>query len=237
MSAEEQEAFDKARKAVREEKEAEFAKLKKAAGYDDDNCDLECKAAYEEDLLAWRKNVFETCKTDEKSIQCVKAFELREDEEQARAGGDKNYYHGMTPEEKSSFTENRQEAIKAVEASISAAFIKASKPAKGQSGSDCDVAAVTEGGKASCSNKEANHCCGTAKPKEGAFVNESIEICMPAPTAAGGVGGALNAAVGVAPTSDYENVVGDKYTFTCYEGAYRIASTVAATVAAAYTLM
>lgn len=46
MSDDEKAAFDKERTALQESRNEEFDKLKKAAGYDDDNCDQECKAFF-----------------------------------------------------------------------------------------------------------------------------------------------------------------------------------------------
>lgn len=104
MSEEDQKAFDEKIAAETALEKEWTAKYKAHAGYDGDNCDTNCKAAFEADQLVWAKEVYEACKINELAVACQKAFELREDEEKARAptgDGAKNYYSGMNADKES----------------------------------------------------------------------------------------------------------------------------------------
>jgi len=46
-------------------------------GYASDACDDNCKAKFEADILLWRKDVYEACKTNDKAIACQSADALR----------------------------------------------------------------------------------------------------------------------------------------------------------------
>lgn len=70
MTAEEKEAFDNAQTAVANKRKELFTELKASVGYDLEACNDDCKALFETELLAWGKKVYETCKSDEKSIAC-----------------------------------------------------------------------------------------------------------------------------------------------------------------------
>jgi len=131
MSAEDQKAFDEKIAAETALEEEWTAKFKAHAGYDGDSCDNNCKAAFEADQLVWAKEVYEACKINELAVACQKAFELREEEEKARAptgDGAKNYYSAMNAEERDSYKKARKEDIEKEEAALAAAFIKENEP-------------------------------------------------------------------------------------------------------------
>jgi len=88
-------------------------------------------------------------------------------EETARGAGDKNFYNGMDSDEKASYKKVRDEEVKKEESSLAAAWIKNNVPKDGEVGSACNEETIP----AKCS--AATHCCGTATPKEGAFVKDA----------------------------------------------------------------
>lgn len=69
--------------------------MKKLANYDDaTKCNADCKAAFDEDIVKWRKDTYTKCKDNELQPECKLAFELRKKEDAARAVGDAkvNFY-------------------------------------------------------------------------------------------------------------------------------------------------
>lgn len=56
--------------ALRNRRLALFDDLKATIGYYDADCNDECKAVFEAELLVWEKQVYETCKVDQKGIAC-----------------------------------------------------------------------------------------------------------------------------------------------------------------------
>jgi len=209
MTDEEKAEFDQAAEADADKRKELFDELKETAGYEGEDCDKECKARFESELLKWGKEVYQTCKDDPKGIACRQANEIRKDDGKARAEGDKNYYHGMTDDERAEFDKESQDRKKGLESTLAAAWLKDHAPQAGEEGSDCSVN--------KCTNP--NHCCGTSTPQEGAWVNEKLEkIC------------------GNKIMKKYEDVLGSKYDHVC-EGAQKVMATAAAALVAAYSLM
>lgn len=209
MTEEEKAEFDQAAEAAKAERDEFFAELKVTAGYDGDDCDKECKARFESELLKWGKEVYQTCKDEPKGIACRQANEIRKDDEAARAKGDKNYYHGMTDDERATFDKESLDRKDALESTLAAAWLKDHAPKAGEEGSDCSVT--------KCTNP--NHCCGDSTPQEGAFVNKKLEkIC------------------GNKIMKKYEDALGSKYDHVC-QGAQKVMATAAAALVAAYSLM
>lgn len=77
MNAEAKAEFDKEIAAEEAANAKILTDLKEAMGYALDTCDDNCKAVFEADVLTWRKQVYELCKENDKSIACTKANELR----------------------------------------------------------------------------------------------------------------------------------------------------------------
>lgn len=137
MSAEDKKAWDEKKAAADKDREEFWAALKKDVGYSE--MDDAAKAIFEDDLLAWGRKNFETCKTDELSIECRKGRELKTKVETARAGkgdGEKNYY-SMTKEEREAFDKTWADQDKKNKAALAAAWIKENPVAAGENGAKC----------------------------------------------------------------------------------------------------
>lgn len=171
LTAEKKIEFDTAQEEIVKNRNVLIAEFKKLAKVNSDDCKLDCQADYEKNLNDWFKEVYETCSTNANSIECREANELRKKEEAARAAGDKNFYTQMKAEDKAAYKKTRDEENKKEAASLAAAWIKANVPKDGEVGSACNAETIP----AKCS--AATHCCGTATPKDGAFVKESQTIC------------------------------------------------------------
>lgn len=102
-----------------------YTDLKTEVGYDT-KLSSKGKALFEEELLAWEKAYYTTCKNDSKDIQCREAFALKKDEEKARAAVTTPaiYYgttvngtttSGMTKAQRDSFATDRASAVSALE--------------------------------------------------------------------------------------------------------------------------
>lgn len=131
MTEEEKTAFDEEQAAADTARDEFVATLKTTAGYDTDACDDTCKALFEEELHKWERRKYETCKADSKGIACRKADEIKTDEETQRAAGDKNYYSGMTDDERLTYEFKREDEVKALESTLTAAFIVDSRATEG----------------------------------------------------------------------------------------------------------
>jgi len=171
LTAEKKKEFDTAQEEVVKKRNAEIKEFKAAAKVNGDDCKLDCQADYENDLNAWYKSVYELCASNSSAIECRESKALRLKEETARAAGDKNYYVAMKADDKAAFKKNWDEESKKEAASLAAAWIKANVPKVGEVGSACNAETIP----ATCPT--ATHCCGTATPKDGAFVKESKKIC------------------------------------------------------------
>lgn len=189
-----------------------WAELKTTAGYASAECDDDCKAVFEADLLAWGKTVYETCSQDKTGIACREAEKIKKDEETARATGDKNYYSGMTAAERTSFDAARVETVARLESSLAAAWIDNNKPAAGAEGSACDA-----------DNKctKETMCCGDSKPNAGNTGTEIKTICVTSTDK---------------ETGTYTDGLGRGYAHTCAKGAQMLTAG-AAFAAAAFALM
>jgi hypothetical protein len=104
------------------------------------------------------------CDSNEKSIECIKANELREKEEEYRKADD---YYKKDEAGRSAWDSSQDENKKAEKATLTAAWKEANKPADGEAGSACSKTDK-------CST--ASHCCGTATPKL-AGENEITGVC------------------------------------------------------------
>lgn len=212
MTTEEKAAFDEKEASNKTKREALWAELKTTAGYNSSDCDDDCKAVFEADLLKWGKAVYETCSQDANGIACREAEKLKKDEETARASGDKNYYSGMTVAERETFDAARVETVAQLESSLAAAWIDNNKPAAGAEGSACG-----EGNK--CTKE--TQCCGDSKPKAGNTGSELKTICVTS----------TDKKVG-----SYTDGLGRGYDHTCAKGAQMLTAG-AAFAAAAFALM
>jgi len=182
MTDEEKATFDEEQAANDTARDEFVATLKTTAGYDTDACDDTCKALFEEELHKWERRKYETCKADSKGIACRKADEIKSDEEEARAGsgdGAKNYYSGMTDDERLTYEFKREDEVKALESTLTAAFIVDSRATEGlgricgptsydgQVGSSVATAVLNSLFAADDSvqcDTAAGECCGLATP-------------------------------------------------------------------------
>lgn len=76
MDAAKKKAWDTAWAATVKTRDAADVADKKAAGYD--VLTIVGKTQYDTELLAWKKAVHQTCKTDAKALKCVKARAIRD---------------------------------------------------------------------------------------------------------------------------------------------------------------
>jgi len=229
MSEEDKKAFDAALEAQQKIEDEWYEKFKTIIGYDTEDCDDNCKAAFESEQLVWAKAVYEVCKVNEKDIACQEAYKLREKEEKVRAGNDneeaKNFYQKMTGEERDAFKKERVAEIEKEEAAIAAAFLADNVPAEGLLGGFCgkpkEEAGEGEEEVADVKCKNLGHCCGTSTPDDAAFADQKLtQICADK------------------TTLKFENQVGRKYTHVCDIGAAgKLAATAAAAVGLVYSLM
>lgn len=224
MTDEEKATFDEEQAANDKARDEFVAELKTTAGYDTDDCDDTCKALFEEELHKWERRKYETCKADSKGIACRKADEIKKDEETQRAAGDKNYYSAMTDDERLTYEFKREDEVKALESTLTAAFIVDSRATEGigricgptsyngQVGSSVATAVMNALFKAedSVQCEGADECCGIATPVQGAFVNDRLVMCN---TKGTGV--------------TFENDLGQVYNFEC-QNAIKLATSVAA---------
>lgn len=105
MTAEEKAAWDEKYAATVAERKKFWDDLKTEVGFAELG-DAE-KAVFEEDLLAWGKTFWTTCKEDPDSIACREGQTLKKKLETARAGkgeGETNYYK-MSAEDRKKFDE------------------------------------------------------------------------------------------------------------------------------------
>jgi len=176
LSEEEKGKFDKAQEEEEKKRDELVAELKKLAKVDGDDCKDDCKAKFEEELYKWYQSVYETCQENAKSPKCRDANTLKKKLETARAGtGDdaKNFYSKMTDEDRVAFAKTWDEEEKKEVSALAAAWVKANPPKEGEVGSACKTETLPP----SCPT--ATHCCGTATPKDGAFVKEAKKnICV-----------------------------------------------------------
>merc|ERR1712216_560571 len=129
------------------------------------------------DILLWKKEVYETCKTNDKAIACQKANELRISEEKARAGADsadkKNYYSAMSDDERAAFVKGFAEEKKKEEETLAVAVIAANVPKSGESGFACVESECTVG-------TESFWCCGTSNRvgnEAGDITGQKTKVC------------------------------------------------------------
>jgi hypothetical protein len=212
MTDDEKAKFDEGEAELLAKREALWAELKTTAGYASAECDDDCKAVFEADLLAWGKVVYEECSQDKSGIACREAEKIKKDEETARATGDKNYYSGMTAAERTSFDTARVETVARLESSLAAAWIDNNKPAAGAEGSACDA-----------DNKctKDTMCCGDSKPNAGNTGSELKTICVTSTDK---------------ETGTFTDGLGRGYSHTCAKGAQMLTAG-AAFAAAAFALM
>merc|ERR1712178_671244 len=158
-----QKEWDEAYEAGSAERDEFKKEMQTLIGYDEDTCDDACKAVFEEEFLTVSKKKYEACKDSTNGIKCREADALIKAQITAMKGDGedlKNFFSGMTKEERESFNESWKE--------------KEEKPTAGENGSACD-----EEGK--CGD---GMCCGVSSPKESdtglpglvtAIVNESTD--------------------------------------------------------------
>lgn len=195
--------FDADWKAETDKYDETVKGLKEDAGYDDKECDETCKAVFEGELLKWEKEVYETCKAGPKTIQCVKATDLKQDVEKSRG---KDYYTGDAAKREEA-DKAYEEAEKALEAKLTAAWTEENKPAAGKEGGTCNETVTCE----------ATLCCGN-RTKAGATAADVGTFCQNSTTLKW-----------TDPTFD------DEYTHVCTGlNAMKIGSSIAATMLAAY---
>lgn len=153
MTDEEKTKFDEDQAAA-EAKIVEFEdSLRKLAGNTDDACGDACKAVIEDMILANAKDVYEACKADKESIDCVNANELATAAWTARG---KEYFTGDKAAREAMDAAVAEERAKE-KSSLTAAAIGAI-----EAGTDRGSCELTV-----CVDPETTHCCGTATFGEG----------------------------------------------------------------------
>jgi hypothetical protein len=174
-------------------------------GDEADNCDDKCKVVFEESVFEWKKEVYESCKTDADSIQCRKAEAIYEDVIKNRGAA---YYTGSA-EDRAAADKAQKDKTEALESQLVAAWREDNKPAAGTSGGMCSETQ-------SC---DLMLCCGNSTPKaDQKFATENLtNICASA------------------LTLKYEDDLGNEYTHVCtgLMATKLLAAAAAATTAAA----
>lgn len=234
MTDAEKTSFDEAQAAAKLADDEFIAGLKTTAGFDGDDCDDNCKSVFEAELLVWKKQVYETCKANSKSIECREANTIKKDTETARAASTDNFYATMTKEQRESFDNARQDAVKAQETALAAQFIKDNRPTAGV-GAVCGPSSyegILGSGVApvlslfgaddsvKCTQPVTDGpelCCGVATQTVGANVNDKLVMCN-------------ERTVGLTFTND----VSQTYTFECMLATKLASSVAAAAVAMLY---
>lgn len=213
MTEDKKKEFDAEQEKLVEARNKYIKDFKAAAKLTDDNCKLDCQSKFEKELYKWEKDRYDLCKANKSQIECREAEKIKLKEETARAAGDKNYYVDMTADDITEFKKTWDEESKKEASSLAAAWIKNNVPKDGEVGSACNEETIP----AQCTSP--THCCGTATPKQGAFVKEKKTLCA-----------IRNRAV-------YEDQLGEEFTFLCQEMAKTIAATAATAGALVYSLM
>jgi len=154
-------------------------------GFNASDCDDKCKVVFEETYLEWKKEVYETCKSDADAIACRKAEELYEDVITNRGAA---YYTGSA-EDRATADEAQKEKTEALESQLVAAWREENKPADGTSGGACSEVI----------DCDMMLCCGNSTPKaDQKFATENLtNICVSA------------------LTLKYEDDLGNEYTHVC----------------------
>jgi len=177
MTEDEQKEWDEAYEAGSAKRDEFKKEMQTLIGYDEDTCDDACKAVFEEEFLTVSKKKYEACKDSTNGIKCREADALIKAQITAMKGDGedlKNFFSGMTKEERESFNESWKEKEEKEAVNLAAAWVKENKPSAGENGSACD-----EEGK--CGD---GMCCGVSSPKESdtglpglvtAIVNESTD--------------------------------------------------------------
>jgi hypothetical protein len=121
----------------------------------------------------------------------------------------------MTASERTTFESGRASDIAALESTLAVAWIGSNIPAAGEEGSSCEG---SDGNADLSLCTTSTHCCGTSTPRTGAYVNPTLEnLCVDS-------------------TSLEYSLLDITYDHVCASGAYKMAATMAATVAALYSL-
>lgn len=179
--------------------------METSMAYNDSSCDDKCKVVFEETYLEWKKEVYETCKTDADSIACRKAEAIYEDVITNRGP---SYYTGSA-EDRATADEAQKEKTEALESQLVAAWREDNKPAAGTSGGMCSETQACD----------MMLCCGNSTPKaDQKFAKENLtNICASA------------------LTLKYEDDLGNEYTHVCtgLMATKLLAAAAAATTAAA----
>lgn len=212
MSDADKAKFDKEVEASTKKREALWADLKTLAKVDQQECDDDCKALFEADLLTWGKEVYEECAKAKNGIACREAEKIFKENLTRKAAGEKNFYSGMTESERKEFDKGYEVDKKKLESSLAAAWMADHKPAAGAEGSTC-------AGDTKCTG--TNQCCGTAKPATGYVAAELKDICVKKSTDG--------------KATLYEDGLDRKYDHTC--SAKSLVVSVAAFAAAAFASM
>ena len=142
MSAEDKKKWDEKRKAVVAKRDEFLTSLKKAVGFDEAECDNQCKADVEDLLLKHEQAKYKACQANAKAIACINADDLRMDKWKAMAGtgkDEKSFFKkgGMSKEERTKFEEAWVAKGQKAEAALAAAWLKTNKPAAGAEGGAC----------------------------------------------------------------------------------------------------
>jgi len=161
--------FDEEVESATKKREALWAELKTLAKVDQQECDDDCKALFEADLLTWGKEVYEECAKSKNDIACREAEKIFKDNLTRKATGTKNFYSGMTEPERKEFIKGYEADKKKLESSLAAAWMADHKPKAGAEGSTC-------AGETKCTGTD--QCCGTAKPASGYVAATLTDICV-----------------------------------------------------------
>lgn len=191
MTDEQKATFDEEQEAAAAARTEFVNELKTTAGYDSEGCDDNCKALFETELANWEKQKYVVCKDDPNGIACRKADEIKKDEEKRRSESEKNFYSAMTDLDRIEFKTQAEKDVQALEATLTAAFIKDSRPTEGV-GRSCGppandgilssstaMAVVNSlfGAADAVDCPGADECCGIATPVSGGFINDRLLMC------------------------------------------------------------
>jgi len=164
MSEADKKKYDETAAKAKADREELVAELRLDAGIDGADCDNDCKVVYNDELLKWEKAVFESCKANEQSIECIDFVKIKKATEKARKTD--GFYTGDAAN-RTTLGLKEVEETKKTKSTLTAAWLKTNKPAAGKVGSACSA---TE----ACTTE--THCCGTATPKKVASVDAYDKI-------------------------------------------------------------
>lgn len=152
----------------------------------------------------------------------------------------KNFFAGMTKEERTEFNEAWKDKAEKEAVNLAAAWVKDNAPKSGENGFPCDLEADKPCG------EHVDMCCGNSKPEgsddgTGDLLPGILDALSDFVDADGEKGVLKHVCVKVPNTNDgttaeWDNKLNIGYVHTCGLNAIKLASTVAAAVAALYQM-